>query len=158
MKSLAALALMLFMGGIGLAAQETPKAEAYFGYQAIHSGGVTSNGFMVSATDDVMPVLGLTAEISAFPGTGGTGYATLFGPTVFPMGHRRVSPYFKGLGGYAFSHVNGFGTTPAYFAATLGAGAEFETSSRLMLRAGADWFHVYGASAPRFYLCLGVRF
>ncbi|MGH9477958.1 MAG: hypothetical protein ACRD1A_01895 [Terriglobales bacterium] len=144
-------------GGCLALSQQTPKAQVFVGGQAVHAGGVTEGGFIGSATLDVAPVVGLTVQASVIPGFGGTGFAILAGPTIYPVGHKRVSPFIQALGGGAFASSSG-GVSAAVFAASVGGGIDAAVSDRIAIKVGADWLHVpaFGASAARAYV--GVAF
>lgn len=156
--------LPLFLLALGLSAfaQETPKASAFVGFQAIHAARSTQGAAVASITGDFSPRAGLTAQFSVLPASGGTGYAVMFGPTIYPVGHQKVSPFVQALGGFAFASSGG-SLSPAYFAASVGGGAEVAVGPRFMLRGGVDWLRVraagsIGASGARVYIGVGFNF
>lgn len=153
-----AVALLLSASAL---AQEAQKGDIFVGAQVIHAAGTTQPGFIGSATFNAAPMVGLTAQVSVVRGFGGaaTGYAIMVGPTIFPVGRKRVSPFIDALGGGAFASSGG-AVSPGYFAFSLGGGLDASVSDRAAVRFGVDWMHVpaFGASAARAYVGLVFHF
>jgi opacity protein-like surface antigen len=117
-KFLGLMALFAFFA-LPASAQSTPKLEVFGGYQYLHwdlSGGALSmNGFDASGTYNFDRWIGLSADISgaytsnAPNGTGPSGtahiYNYLFGPTIYPFGHHRITLFVHGLAGDGHIHI-----------------------------------------------------
>lgn len=106
------MTLFLFIGAPALA-QQTPKLEVSGGYKYFNfgfSGNVLDmNGFEGTATYNFTHLVGITADFAgAYNDSGINGtthvYNMLFGPTLYPMGHRRVTMFVHGLAGEG--HIN----------------------------------------------------
>lgn len=112
-KFLGLVALLAFFALPALA-QNTPKLEVFGGYEYAHwglSGGsaLNMNGFDASATYNFNRWIGLSADISGVynsstpnsPGPNGTThiYRYMFGPTLYPLGHHRITLFVHGLAG-----------------------------------------------------------
>jgi opacity protein-like surface antigen len=116
-KFLGLMALLAFFALPALA-QNTPKLEVFGGYQYLHfdlsGGALNMNGFDASATYNFNRWLGLSADISGAynrntPNPGGPDgtthiYNYVFGPTIYPLGHHRITLFIHGLAGEG--HIN----------------------------------------------------
>lgn len=117
-KFLGLMALLAFFALPALA-QDTPKLEVFGGYQYVHwglsGGALNMNGFDASATYNFTHWLGMSADIGGSyngstpnsPGPNGTThiYTYMFGPTIYPFGHHRITLFVHGLAGDGHIHV-----------------------------------------------------
>jgi opacity protein-like surface antigen len=117
-KFLGLMALFAFFASPALA-QNTPKLEVFGGYQYLHwdlsGGALNMNGFDVSGTYNFDRWIGLSADISGVyngntpndPGPSGTThiYNYMFGPTIYPFGHHRITLFVHGLAGDGHIHI-----------------------------------------------------
>src|SRR6185437_15717325 len=112
-KFLGLMAFFSFFTAPALA-QNVPKFEVFGGYQYVHwglsRGALNMNGFDSSATYNFNRWLGLSADISgAYNNSGSQGtthiYTYMFGPTLYPLGHHRITLFVHGLAGDGHIHV-----------------------------------------------------
>jgi hypothetical protein len=131
---------------LSAAAQDTPKAEVFGGYQYTQVGGVVNaNGWNAAVTGNVNRWFGVTADFSGAYKSVGTVNANAltytFGP-VFSMRNKRVTPFAHALfGGF---HVSagflGANASTNGFAAIVGGGVDVKVTSHVAVRAiQADW-------------------
>ncbi|MHB8540814.1 MAG: outer membrane beta-barrel protein, partial [Candidatus Acidiferrales bacterium] len=119
MRKFFGLVVLLISFALPAVAQNTPKLEVFGGYQYLHfdlSGGTLNmNGFDASATYNFNRWLGMTADVgglynSSTPNAGGPNgtthiYNYMFGPTIYPFGHRRITMFVHGLAGDGHIHI-----------------------------------------------------
>lgn len=129
MRKFFGLVVLLISFALPAVAQNTPKLEVFGGYQYMHfdlSGSTLNmNGFDASATYNFGRWLGMTADVGGLyngstPNAGGPNgtthiYNYMFGPTIYPFGHRRITLFVHGLAGDGHIHIYlpPFGGTPA---------------------------------------------
>ncbi|MFZ0214235.1 MAG: outer membrane beta-barrel protein [Candidatus Acidiferrales bacterium] len=138
------LSLLAFFTFPALA--QGPSVDVFGGYEYLHwglsSGHLNMNGGEGAATLNLIPWLGLTADISGeYNNNGANGtthlYTYLFGPTVYPLGHHKFTPFVHGLAGYGHVNVDipGAGTlTDSGFTYALGAGLDWKLIPHISLR------------------------
>jgi len=119
MRKLVGLLALFVSFTLPAIAQNTPKLEVFGGYQYLHwdlsGSALNMNGFDASATYNFNRWLGMTADISGAyngntPNAGGPGgtthiYNYMFGPTIYPFGHRRITMFVHGLAGDGHMHI-----------------------------------------------------
>ncbi|MHB8413063.1 MAG: outer membrane beta-barrel protein [Candidatus Acidiferrales bacterium] len=119
MRKFFGLVVLLISFALPAVAQNTPKLEVFGGYQYLHfdlSGGTLNmNGFDASATYNFNRWLGMTADVgglynSSTPNGGGPNgtthiYNYMFGPTIYPFGHHRITMFVHGLAGDGHIHI-----------------------------------------------------
>jgi len=119
MRKLVGLLALFVSFTLPAIAQNTPKLEVFGGYQYLHfdlsGSALKMNGFDASATYNFNRWLGMTADISGAyngntPNPGGPAgtthiYNYMFGPTIYPFGHRRITMFVHGLAGDGHIHI-----------------------------------------------------
>ena len=118
MRKVFGLVVLLVSFTLPALAQNTPKLEVFGGYQYLHldlrGSPLNMNGFDASATYNFNHWVGISADISGVyngntPNPGGPNgnthvYSYLFGPTIYPFGHHRITLFVHGLAGAGHIH------------------------------------------------------
>jgi len=115
MRKVFGLFALLALFALPAAAQDTPKLEVFGGYQYLHwdlsGGALNMNGFDASGTYNFNRWVGFSADVSgAYNNSGVQGtthiYNYMFGPTLYPLGHHRITLFVHGLAGDGHIHVD----------------------------------------------------
>jgi len=138
MRHFVILALSLSLFSLPLAAQETPKAEIFGGYQFTRlEGGVNANGWNASLTGNISPWFGVAGDFSGtYKSEGGVSasvYTYTFGP-VISLNHKGdVNPFVHALFGGARlgASISGVGSgSTSGFTMMVGGGVDAKLNRR----------------------------
>lgn len=119
MRKLVGLLTLFVSFTLPAVAQNAPKLEVFGGYQYLHfdlsGSSLNMNGFDASATYNFNHWFGMSADISGAyngntPNGGGPNgtthiYNYMFGPTIYPFGHHRITLFVHGLAGDGHIHI-----------------------------------------------------
>jgi opacity protein-like surface antigen len=154
MKNLFAVLVLLAVSGIPTFAQDKPLFEVsggytfqswqvptyllpppdYYHYNGFNAGGAFHFTQLVSLALDV------TGTYNTFQGESTSIYSYLAGPRIYPLGHRRLTPYVHGLFGAASYNVpsSEAAAVPSEtkFAWEVGAGLEYSLLRHIAIRLG----------------------
>jgi hypothetical protein len=134
------------------AAQETPAAEVFGGYQFTHigSGGVSENlnGWNASVAVNVDKDFGVAGDFSAaYKSINGVSlkiYTYTFGPVANLNHQGKFNPFVHALfgGAHGSASLNGTGTSTNGFTMMMGGGADAKVSPHFAVRLfQADWVY-----------------
>ena len=135
-----------------------PKSEIFGGYQYSRlEGGFNTNGFDFGYTGNFNSSFGIAADFSAgFNTTAGvktTNYTYTFGPQLSLRANKAYTPFVHALIGGDHASVSGAGVTGTGngYAILAGGGVDFNFSSHMAFRGGADWLmlHSNGATSSK---------
>jgi opacity protein-like surface antigen len=161
MKRLLALLALLAACGIPTLAQGRPLFEVNGGYTyqrwavptvAQPPSALNFNGFNAGATFNATTWLSAAADITGTYNNQGVNgananshiYSYLFGPRIYPIGHRRLTPYVHGLFGVAtydlsipaVGGVPAFGESENDFSFAVGGGVDWSVGKHFAVRLG----------------------
>ncbi len=155
MRKLLYLCPALLLISLPAAAQTTPAAEVFGGYQyaRINPGegvdGINQNGWNAALQLNANNWFGLVTDFSGvygtptinIPGGGTTKVDTnfhffLFGPQFSYRGHERVTPFVRALFGTIRANAEAFGTAESQtaFGMALGGGLDVNVHDRVAIR------------------------
>jgi hypothetical protein len=168
MRKLLGITIFFLLASLAAAAEDSPKAEVFGGYQYSRQQGSNLNGWNAALTRNLNHWFGATADFSgAYLSQGGVGfrsYTYTFGPTIASRSSETFTPFAHALfGGFHQSadlSGSSLGTSNG-FAMIFGGGVDAALSRRLAVRVGQfDFmsFHTSGASSNIFRFSAGIVF
>ncbi len=150
MRKLVCLFGVIFLFAVAAAAQDTSKADVFFGYSYVRANPATAgvpsfnlHGGSASLAFHPWGSLGIVGDVGGYhngnvlgSGLGTTVYTYLFGPRFSYRRSERVVPYVQALFGGAHATGNFFGTSNSRnaFAMTAGGGLDINATRHVGLR------------------------
>ena len=147
MRQLIGLILFCSVCSFWAAAQNTPKAEIFGGYQYTRfDGGVDTNGWNAALTGNLNRWFGITADFSGayktISGVDFRQYTYTFGQTISSRRNEVIRPFAHALfGGFHDSaSLSGISSSSNGFVMYVGGGLDVKLTHRLAVRAAQiDW-------------------
>lgn len=147
MKRILGLFALLAFSTVPAMAQldATPKLEVGGGYMfrsynAQFSPRINENGWFATADYNFARWIGVDADFDGgYTSSGGVGihqYTYLFGPQIYPMGHRRLTPFVHALFGASTFQLPDVSITDTAFAFALGGGVDWRATQHIAVRLG----------------------